>query len=903
MRPFASLALLLLLPLYACGSPQSSPPKGIWLLSRKDSANTARCDVPGDFRSAPQEVWRIGGGPASYTYLAPVKLGGKIAYFAQARGGLRLVSQAGRVLWSHPNFGAAFVAATEDFDGDGRPEALVNTGSVAWKLVDAATGATRWTHEAPSGAIVANYQILRRGPIRRLYQFPQNSLLGECIDLSGSKRSPVLVWRREYPNAYWKGFGPVIVLADMDRDGLEDVALAGKPGYYAVIDAETGAPKFSLQTAIRGAEQIGRPYGLVAAEDLDGDGYRDLVMISCQVEEYAVVLRNERGRGFRPLWTQFVEQDLPDDIREIRPNITSVSDVNGDGRREIVVGLFNWKNSGKWVTALLDPERGIDSPLAELPGRYFWGCYDLDGDGRPEIVTSEEPVRRTAPFSTFHVTDGRTLKDLASVSGAGLSPGGARLPNDVAFYSSRKTPFYAKLPDGRAGIVVTRSVAPGREYLLRLEAGKAQLDPFRVDGTSRTVLASGESPKLRTLPKLRQGPGAGVFGYAMPAVAVAGGMREMILARSDGKIEGGRASLSAPGRLIGSWTMPGKLANIWLGPNGRRVVCTAEEQRLRIASPRSGASYPVTEIATPHPVYLNLNTRSAPTVLPFGEKRLYLFVGLQTGAHTLACALYDESGKQLWLDEKEGPYPRVSAAVSLDGSGAPSILFDNHGKVLYYRLDGISRTVAHGWYNTIPGRSDGAKYAVPIVGPMGPLGETRVVWAGGLQALETMDAKGARIAKRDTATAYEFEWCGGAVARLRREAWDVGTISRDGIFHSNDVNSCQTRWTLDLSCKSAFPFNLAAGDVDGDGTDNYVVGLPNGDLVALAEKEGRGVILWKTTFEAGVRDVVLADVDGDGKMDILAETDDGAVRWLKPRRRGVARTVREAKPGSHSSRG
>ncbi|MEI8045479.1 MAG: hypothetical protein WCL11_28985, partial [Verrucomicrobiota bacterium] len=63
--------------------------------------------------------------------------------------------------------------------------------------------------------------------------------------------------------------------------------------------------------------------------------------------------------------------------------------------------------------------------------------------------------------------------------------------------------------------------------------------------------------------------------------------------------------------------------------------------------------------------------------------------------------------------------------------------------------------------------------------------------------------------------------------------------------------------------------------------DNFLVGLPNGDLLALDEQNGAGVVLWKVSFDAGVREAILADVDGDGRLEIIVETDDGRVRVLK----------------------
>ena len=179
-------------------------------------------------------------------------------------------------------------------------------------------------------------------------------------------------------------------------------------------------------------------------------------------------------------------------------------------------------------------------------------------------------------------------------------------------------------------------------------------------------------------------------------------------------------------------------------------------------------------------------------------------------------------------------------------------------------------------------RGDGAKYAVPIVGPFGPHGEIRIVMSPGLQTLELLDADGARLAKRDYASAYEFEWCGSTVARVRDGGvWDVGIVSQDGIFHCADVSTCQTRWTMNLGTRASSPINVTSADLDGDGHDDFLMGLPSGDLLALTERNGTGSVLWKLTFDYGVKEAIVADVDGDGIAEIVVELEDGTIRILK----------------------
>jgi outer membrane protein assembly factor BamB len=863
-------------------------PKGLWLLPRKDPQNTARADVPGRMRSAPKEVWRYGGDAGSYAFLAPVRVGGREVYFAQVRSGLRLVRPDGTVIWSQPKLGVGTVIAVEDFVGDGKCEALVTLGATEVALLDVATGQMRWKWAVPTGAFVGTYRIWRHGSQIHLICFPQNSLQGFCFDLRSRTRQPSIVWHQDY-NTYWQGYGPLIVLADMDNDGVPDVVLAGKPGYIAVIDALTGKIKFDVHHDITGGDHLGRPYGLLVATDLDGDGYKDVALLSCQVEEYITILHNDHGKRLVPLWSQFIQQQLPDDSHELRPNITSLVDLYGDGKKELVTGLYDISDDNRWHTVVIDPNVGFQKRLVDLPDRYFWGCYDLKGDGRPEIITSTEKERRYAAVTTVQAVDGRTFRDIATLEHTSLSLGVGRLPDDTAFMANRTTPLYVRPHSGPPGILVHRADSNAPEELWRLQGGKSVFSPARISPVSRTVMLSQIGDRTggldigqpgRTIRSLSLQP---ALAATAPLIGYADGRPELILALSNGTVIGGTPDLKASGKFKSSWTVPGAMPALWLGSHGERVVCTVQDDKILISHPAIGpmsAPPPIT-IKPPYPIYRNSMTRSGPTLLPFGTDEMRLFVGLQTGVHTLASALYAADGKPLWIEDKEGPYPRTAAAANLTG-GTYSLLVDNHGKHLFYDLSGKSRLIAHGWNNTVPGRSDGAKYAVPIVGPFGPHGETRIIMSPGLQTLEVLDAQGARLAKRDYASAYEFEWCGSAVGQLRGAGrWDVGIANQEGILHCVDALTCQTRWTFDLGSRATMPFNIVSADLAGDGRDEFLIGTPQGDLYALQEQGSAGHVLWKMTFEYGIREAIVGDVDGDGLAEIVVELEDGSIHILK----------------------
>ncbi|NLH98999.1 MAG: VCBS repeat-containing protein [Chthonomonadales bacterium] len=859
--------------------PVAGLPKGIWPLMRHDAQNTARADVKGRFTAPPMEVWRYGGLPPGSSYMESVQLASGEAFLRQLGSGLELVKPDGAVIWERPTAGVGTIIATMGFGSPDRQAVLATAGNNGYGLFDLATGKTLWSWNPPRNAYQGGYNFAPRAVGGRLFAFPQNTIEGHAFDFA-SLGPPREVWHERYPDTYWANFGPYVVLADMDNDGREDLLLAGKPSYFAVIDTDTGKIKFDMKYPVPGHEGTGRPYGLLQAVDIDGDGYRDAVMVSCQVEEYIGIVRNEGGKAFRYVWSRFIEHDLPDDFYELRPNITSFSDVNGDGRREMVVGLFNVEGDKRWHTVVFDAFGGWDARLADLPDRYFWGCYDLNGDGRPEIITSTEQTRRTAEAAPIQAVDGQTFRDIAAIEKARLTTTAGRLPRDTGFHAGRETPLYVGVGPNPPGLMLIRPGTDTREQIWRIADGVSVFEPFEVTDAARSVMLSlGQSriarPDMAFTPPKRDSS----VGAYNPLVCQVGNRRELVMARTDLNIVGGAPDLARSGAFTSSWTVRGSVPSVWQATTGRRIVCAMDWQRdaVYLYDPQRSRE-PLTTIELPYaPV------RTAGMLIPYGAETMRLFVPLQTGVHTRAQAVYDGSGRRLWLDEKEGPHPR-QAALFRGTDGKLRFFVDNHGKHLIVdEASGASTMVARGWFLDIPDRSDGAKYVLPIIGPFGPNRELRIVLSPGLENLEILDAEGKRLAKTPYGGIYERSFCGSAVAKIRGgPRWDVGMMTVEGVFHSADVNTAQDRWTLDLGVKSSTLPQIASADIDGDGRDNYVFGMANGDLVALDERNGTGRVLWKKRFPSAIRNTIVADLDGDGLAEIIIETDDYAVRVLKP---------------------
>jgi hypothetical protein len=86
------------------------------------------------------------------------------------------------------------------------------------------------------------------------------------------------------------------------------------------------------------------------------------------------------------------------------------------------------------------------------------------------------------------------------------------------------------------------------------------------------------------------------------------------------------------------------------------------------------------------------------------------------------------------------------------------------------------------------------------------------------------------------------------------------------------------RWSIDLKSPVS---RMVAADLDGDGRQELILGSSDGNLYALAERSGRAQILWTVALGRRVGEPVLADLDGDHRAEILVSTEAGRLYCLQ----------------------
>jgi hypothetical protein len=790
---------------------------------------------------------------------------------------LQCFSPLGIPRWALPRLSVSRIIAAGDLDGTGAGLVLARTDTRTLVLLELASGHERWRWRSDAGTFIndlAGAVVVPTASGSRIVVCPTYAPWMIAFDLHPGE-PPTVAWRRDGP---WDpGFGPSVVVADIDDDGTDELVLSSRLGsaprtvggtvdsdklvlgrrmgllYQAVHDLGTGALREEVTYAPddRG-RRVARPYGLLTARRLAPGEPPSVVLASCQVEEYLAVTRRRRDGRLARGWGRFIEKDWPRDERELRVHPGALADLRGAARPELIASL--WQD-GRWVTRIIDPRRGWDAVRAEIPDRVSWGCV-IDDAGRTAIVTSVERERATGGPTRIELLDGGDLRPIAVVDEGTVVPDDdSPLPIDTAYMAARRGGATVELPGcGRGAVIVRWARSTPRETLV-----------LTADG-SRAVVTSGAAHR----------------------VASGGGL--LLAARSDGSIsiqdrDGAAERIVARGRRASVVTAgTGSDASLAVTSAGDRIglIATTTGARRgavvpgRLASSVGDVLYiaepgtPWTLVARALPLGREPRWRiplEAPLdhpVLPLPGDRIALT--LRTGVHTLATEIRDHAGG-LVARIPLGAYLHPPAL--LEDPVDPLLLIDDHGILVAVDLEGRER-----WR-----RDWTAAYSMPMTGPLGRAGRPAIVRANGIHGAAGLDRVGRTRWRRP-----EVLWRLAAGRAARYESADGPAIAmptRDGQLEAVIAPTGELRWSYQLGMELEHA-SVTGGDVDGDGRDELVVGLPDGRLLVLGEDGALPSLRWSIDLDAGITDAWLTTVGGR-RSGIVVCTTDGVVRMLTPR--------------------
>jgi hypothetical protein len=173
-----------------------------------------------------------------------------------------------------------------------------------------------------------------------------------------------------------------VQIVDLDRDGIPDVLVCDAVLNHVVWYRQ--APRGVWEERVLGDVELPAPCH-VSAVDLNGDGHLDLVVAvlgsvnpTDDPVGQVVWLEND-GRQ------NFTTHVLLDDLRRVAD--VQVGDLNGDGRPDLTVAEFGYDRGHVLWLENRGGGRFRDHELFAAPGAIHVPVVDLDGDGKPDVVT------------------------------------------------------------------------------------------------------------------------------------------------------------------------------------------------------------------------------------------------------------------------------------------------------------------------------------------------------------------------------------------------------------------------------------------------------------------------------------------------------------------------------------
>lgn len=737
-------------------------------------------------------------------------------------------------------------------------------------LIHAGTGQVAWRFDEPERRDlvgVGSVRIAETGGRTLLVVAPSYSTVLSCFDITRPE-SAEKFWEHDFGQTIDAGFGPVVIIADVLSTGTPQVVVSSRTGssyedteddlgterivlgrrdgklYQAILDLADG--RLVTDVAYRpddGPYPCARPYGLFQASP----GLRpDLVLVSCQVEEYVAITSSTHGLSRR--WGWFIEKDWPVDEQELRPQTTSIADVMGDGRPRLVVG--HW-NGSTWATLVLDVIGEAATGARQVfEGRYFWGCADLDGDGIPELVTSLEHLRQPSGTTQVEVIDPRSGVVVGSFADARIvTTSDDELPSDRTFHAERRgaatvplstggRQLVLMLPDGTTALwSPTEGSRPlWHRPLVRVDDRPGGVLITDVDGS--VVALDGELRPVAVLEPAGRTPRCLLWKT--------GGSVALIAETSQGTVRGWSSRSQAMDPI---WHVVGRHPTLHIDEDLVTRIATAEPtgsgSTVRVWKLGSDSPELAWEVALP---------TSVDALLAFGDT-FTLFVAQRMGPHTTCAVTLDQHGHTLWKDPSHSAWASDPLAFRNE-AGRWIFAYDDHGLMLI--RDGATGELISSLDWT-------AAYSTPILASVD--GRAILLRADGTHGVEAVELDGQQLWRRSYPV---FDLHPGNAAIVEGDHESLLTFCRrDGTMDVVDLATGELRTSIPIGPQAERRPLVALGR-------HVLVGLCTGELKAIDPVAG--TTSWIQQFACAVESIVA--VSGSGSTDIAVGTADGRIHVL-----------------------
>jgi len=376
---------------------------GFWPEIQNNSFRTGRAEMSGGI-TKPGILWKYyRGGNLSQNNVA-VDEDGNI--FFSINGVVKAVDKDLNSLWISENFSAGRIFKIIDLNNDGTKE-LVVAGNLGIRIINKENGSILSIIPTESPTFAKFADVNDDGSMDLVVRGRWNTKDVRAYDFSSGVSSPQMLWQI---TDNIESYGLELTFGDLNNDGEKEFAsdrITG--GLISVFNAGDGTLIRNKARVLEGAYA----YGFNQIVNVDNDSQNEFIFTGNS--------STNTGNGSYTI----VIYDFVDDVvqwkyeygrntvnKGFRMVPGSVADFNGDGVIDIVVSVFNNTLEGAtdkdgvnapdiWTTLVYRADNG--ALQARLDNTYLEGVADLNGDGVKEFIIKSAPdsSKKLRTYSTI----------------------------------------------------------------------------------------------------------------------------------------------------------------------------------------------------------------------------------------------------------------------------------------------------------------------------------------------------------------------------------------------------------------------------------------------------------------------------------------------------------------------